>query len=86
MISDAIVTFEIDAALWQQGRIRYTCSLCGSSDDGGPITNRTVHTEMRQHLKKKHRLVGTSLLRSETELDEGGAIRAIEFFRTDRGW
>jgi len=82
MVSDILVTFAVDGNLWNEGRIRYTCSICGVSDDGGPTSNPAVHTEMRLHLKKKHRLTGTSLLRSETRLDEHGAIQAIEFFRT----
>ena len=75
-----MVTFEVDGTLWDLGRIRYTCSMCGQSDDAGSISNPAVHTEMRQHLKKKHRLTGTSLLRSETRLDDRGAISVVEFF------
>jgi hypothetical protein len=81
VVSNAFVTFAVDGKLWKEGRIRYTCSICGLSDDAGPTTNRSVHMEMRQHLKKKHRLNGTSLLRSETRLDDRGAISAVEFFR-----
>jgi hypothetical protein len=81
VISDVLVIFEVDGTVWQAGRIRYTCSICGSSDDGGSTRNPTVHKEMRQHLKKRHRLSGTSFLRSETRLDDGGAISAVEFFR-----
>ena len=81
MVSEVLVTFAVDGDLWDEGRIRYTCSICGGSDDGGPTSNPSVQTEMRQHLKKKHRLSGTSLLRSETRLDDRGAISTVEFRR-----
>jgi hypothetical protein len=81
VVSDVVVIFEVDRGLWEEGRIRYTCSICGLADDAGPTTNQSLHTEMRQHLKKKHRISGTSLMRSETLLDERGAISAVEFFR-----
>jgi hypothetical protein len=76
-----IASFDIDPSAWNRGRIVYVCSLCASSGDAGPTRNPAVHEEMRQHLKRLHKMKGTSMLRSETLMDDHGAISAIRFFR-----
>jgi hypothetical protein len=77
-----IAVFDVNPSAWDNGRIRYTCSLCRTTDDAGPTHNPAVHGQMRLHLKRNHKLRGTSVLRSETFMDERGAISAIEFFRS----
>jgi len=74
-----IAAFYVDASAWNQGRIRYTCSLCGGSGDAGRTQNPAVHEDLRQHLKRQHRMKATSVLRSETLMDHRGAISAIKF-------
>jgi hypothetical protein len=76
-----IVTFIIDASSWDDGRIRYTCSLCGATGEAGPTGNPAVHNDLRLHLKQNHGMKGTSGLRSETVFDSRGGISAVEFFR-----
>ena len=76
-----VAVFSVNPSAWDQGRIQYTCSLCCVTDDAGPTANVAVHGELRLHLKKHHGIRGTSVMRSETFLDDRGAITAIEFFR-----
>jgi hypothetical protein len=76
-----IVTFAVDPLAWNQGLIRCTCSLCGSTSNAGPTSNAAVHNEMRKHLKLNHRMKGTSSLRSEIIFGDLGAISSVEFFR-----
>jgi hypothetical protein len=76
-----IAVFDVNPSAWDEGRIRYTCSLCRATDDAGPTRNPAVHGEMREHLKRHHGIRGTSVLRSETFMDDRGAISTIEFFR-----
>jgi hypothetical protein len=76
-----VATFIVDPFTWDLGRIRFTCSLCGGAHSAGPTSNPNVHADMRQHLKQKHAMRGTSLLRSETVLDDIGAISSVDFFR-----
>jgi len=76
-----LAVFSVDPSAWDHGRIQYTCSLCRLTDDAGPTRNLAVHGELRLHLKKHHEIRGTSVMRSETFLDDRGAISAIEFYR-----
>jgi len=76
-----VVTFIVDALAWHEGRIRYTCSICGSMDSAGPTSNPAVHNDMREHLQLNHSMKGTSGLRSETIFDSQGGISAVEFYR-----
>jgi hypothetical protein len=79
--SHVLVTFTIDALAWGGGRIVYQCSLCGATDNAGPTTNAAVHNEMRDHLRQRHRLKGTSGMRSESTFTDGGAISSVDFLR-----
>ena len=77
-----IAVFDVNAPVWDQRGIRYTRSLCRSTDEAGSARNPSVHGEMHQHLKRHHGIRGFSTLRSERFMDDPGAIAAIEFVRT----
>jgi len=75
-----IVTFAVDPLAWNQGLIRSTCSICGTTSNAGPTSNAAVHNELRKHLRLSHRMKGTSSLRSEIIFGDLGAISSVEFF------